>query len=89
MKKFLRILFVLITLVTCFQFIGLEEAFCEDSVMQAGCQDCVTCVSHQFTGIANSVSLPVITFSSYTFLNYLFQPIENLPSGLFRPPIAR
>ncbi len=89
MRKTSRFLFFLFVLIACLQLFGLEEAFCDDSAMEAGCQECLTCVGHQFTGVADAVSLPSIAFSGYTFLDYSFQPIENPPLNLLRPPIAR
>jgi len=89
MRKVLQLLFCVFALIACFQLTGVGEAFCEDSAVEAGCQDCATCVGHQFAGIADSVSLPSIDFSGYVFLNYSFQPIENPPLSILRPPIAR
>ncbi len=89
MRKASRFLFFVFALIACFQLSGLEEAFCDDSAMEVGCQECVTCAGHQFTGITHPISLPSITFSGCAFLNYSFQPIENPPLLLLRPPIAR
>ena len=89
MKKTARLLFCLFALIACFQLIGLEEAFCEDSVLEAGCQECTTCSGHQFTGSFDLLSLPGITFSGYLSFNYFTRQIEQPPLNLLRPPIAR
>ncbi len=89
MKKFPRFLFLLIALIACFQFIGIEEAFCKDSAMEAGCQDCMTCVAHQFTVTTDSVLLPGIIISGHAFSSYFFQQTQNPPLTFLRPPITR
>ena len=89
MRKPLRLLFCVFALLACFQLVGLQEAFCEDSALETGCTDCVTCVEHQFTGVAGPVLLPAMVFNGYTFLDYSFQPREIPPLNFLRPPIAR
>ena len=51
MRKVLRSLFLAVILVACFQLVGFEEAFCDDSIPDTGCENCLTCLGHQFTGL--------------------------------------
>ena len=89
MRKNLKVLFFIFAVICCVQLIGLEEAFCDDSILEAGCQDCLTCAGHQFAGLSGFESLPVITVSGYSTQNYSFRASENPPLLLFRPPISR
>ncbi len=89
MKKSRRLLFCIFALIACFQLIGLEEAFCDDTAVESGCQECMTCAGHQFTALSNPVSPPAITASGYSAQNYFLNQPEHPPLVLFRPPISR
>jgi len=89
MKKVLRVLFLMLAFVACAQLAGVEQAFCGDSAVEAGCEDCMTCAGYQLTGVEAPYSPLAVTFCAESFSNYAFHPIENPPLNLFRPPIAR
>lgn len=90
MKKILRIVFCLMALAACFQMTGIESAFCDDSVAEEHCKDCLTCIGHQpVVGRCEAVSLPGISFSGYTFFDYSFRHVQHFPASPLRPPITR
>ncbi len=87
-KKIVRFLFCVVALIACVQLSGLEEAFCEDSATEAGCQECMTCAGHLFTEFSKPALLPSIVPISHVFQIDPFWPKHRSPLSLLRPPIA-
>ncbi len=79
-------LFILVAVIACGQFTGIETAFCCDSADNAGCHDCVTCAHQAFTELTITKSSPEDIGHRF-FLKNAFQYSQHVPIQILRPPI--
>jgi hypothetical protein len=86
--KTTRIPLILLVLLTCFQLTGLEEAFCEDSAAETGCEQCATCAGHSYTTLPGRIFSPSIVLAGYSTLDHFLRVTEQPPFSLLRPPIV-
>jgi hypothetical protein len=89
MKKIYRVVFMVVALIVCCQLAGIEEAFCQDSAMETGCTDCLTCIGHQFAGLTDTVGSPRLDSHGFV-ISFYYSSFPKSPSFiLLRPPISR
>lgn len=88
MKKLRNVLLCILMMVVTFQLLGIEQAFCDDSAAEAGCQDCVACVLNLFTIFSAPDFSSSLHFSGFAFSGTGLPQIEEPVFNFFRPPIS-